>query len=218
MQEKVLHELSSLINEGRETAGHINFANPTAAQLPNAQEIYFKFFTRVSNLVSRACGDGSNHSRELQRVADAGGIPTSHFSRCLGIAEAAHDDIESGLLVDMRSLIAAELLGDFLEQAEALLEAGYHIPAASLAGAVLEDTLRKLCARHQIKVAEKTKIDSLNSDLARNQVYNLLTQKEITAKADIRNNADHGHPSEFTKGDVQAMVKWIRTFAEQHLR
>ena len=118
----------------------------------------------------------------------------------------------------MKSLIAAELLGDLLEQAEALLEAGYHIPAASLAGAVLEDALRKLCARHRIGVAAKTNIDSLNSDLARKQVYNLLTQKEITAKADIRNNADHGRPSEFTKGDVQAMVKWVRTFAEQHLR
>ena len=80
-QEKVLRELSSLINEGRETAKYTNFADPNAAQWPDAQEKYFKFFTRVSNLVGRACGDSSNHSRELQRVADGGGIPTSYFSR-----------------------------------------------------------------------------------------------------------------------------------------
>ncbi len=123
------------------------------------------------------------------------------------MVEAAHHDFEAGLLFDMRALIAAELLGDFLEQAEVLVRDGYHIPAASLSGAVLEDTLRKLCEKRGLPVPAKTKIDSLNTDLAKAGVYDKLVHKRITALADIRNNADHGHFEKFSREDVEDMVK-----------
>ena len=85
-------------------------------------------------------------------------------------------------------------------------------------GAVLEDTLRKLCANNGISVPEKTKIDRLNAELAKAGVYNKLVQKRITALADIRNNADHGHFDEFTEDDVEDMVKWVRKFTADHLQ
>jgi hypothetical protein len=98
------------------------------------------------------------------------------------------------------------------------LTASYHVPAASLAGAVLEDTLRKLCEKHDVPLPENTKIDRLNGELARAQVYDKLVQKRITAIADIRNNADHGHFDKFRKEDVEDMIKWIRSFAADHLQ
>ncbi len=140
-----------------------------------------------------------------------------YFHMCFGILEAAHNDFTEGFLFDLRSLISAELLGDFLEQAETLLQEGYYVPAASLAGAVLEDSLRKLCEKNGMEVPEKTKIDKLNTELAKANIYNKLTQKEITAKADIRNNADHGKYDKFTEEDVGFMVKWIRKFESEHL-
>ncbi len=218
MREKVLLELQALMNGGDELITHTSFGTRKPAQWPDVQRKYYQFLTRALNLVGRACDKSSDHYRELSRVAGiTGGNSSANFTRVLGIVEAAHHDVESGLLFDMRSLISAELLGDFLQQADALLDKGYHVPAASLAGAVLEDVLRKLCLRNRIEVGDKTTIGALNSALGREQVYNLLTQKEITAKADVRNNADHGHSEQFTKADVQAMVKWVRTFAEQHL-
>ena len=122
------------------------------------------------------------------------------------------------MLFDLRRLISAELLGNLLEQAEFLVTEGYHVPAASLAGAVLEDTLRKLCDKHGITYPKKTKIDSLNSELAKRGIYTQLTQKQITAWADVRNNADHGHFDKFTAPDVAEMVKWVRRFAEEQMR
>ncbi len=44
------------------------------------------------------------------------------------------------MLVEIKSLIRADLIDDLLTQAEVLLENGFYIPAASLTGAVLEDT------------------------------------------------------------------------------
>jgi hypothetical protein len=114
-------------------------------------------------------------------------------------------------------LVRADLLDDFLSQAEALQEQGFHIAAGSLAGAVLEDTLRKLCDKHSIGYGAKTKIDALNSDLAKVNAYDKLIQKEITAKADLRNNADHGHFDKVRAQDVADMVRWIRRFVTENL-
>lgn len=63
------------------------------------------------------------------------------------------------MLFDVRSFVVAERFVDFLRSAKHLLENGFYILAASLAGAVLEDGLRKLCAKNSITVPEKTKID-----------------------------------------------------------
>jgi len=87
-----------------------------------------------------------------------------YLAHCFGVLVAAEHDFEEGLLFDLRSLIAAEAIGDFIQQAEYLLSAGYYVPAASLAGAVLEDMLLKLCEKRGVALPEVTKIDRLNAD------------------------------------------------------
>ena len=183
-------------------------------------ESFFQFRTEAMNLVRRSCGDRSDHYRAIQGLAADKTYGDNSFimPRYLGVVRAAQRDFDSGLLFDIRSLIAAELLGDFLEQAGQLLREGYHVPAASLAGAVLEDSLRKLSTAKGIAVPDVTKIDVLNAELARAQVYDKLVQKRIIALADIRNNADHGHFDKFKKEDVEDFVKWLQRFAADYLK
>lgn len=175
---------------------------------------YLRFRARAMNLIRRSCGSDSDHYQELKRIADGkdSGTNPYYFEHCVGVVEAAQLDWEAGLLFNLRSLIAAELLGDFLTQAEALLAAGYHVPAASLAGAVLEDALRTLCEKHAVSYSSKSTINTLNAELARHGVYDKLVLKRITAIADVRNNADHGQFDAFSREDVVDMVKWIGRF------
>lgn len=137
------------MEKGQETLAHNAFApnDPTdprsrlnSTQVKSAQTEYGMFKTRALNIVGRAFGVDDDHYQSLQRLSEDYG----NYPACLGIVQAALYANEAGLLFDMKSLITSELLGDFIEQAETLLAAGYHVPAASLAGAVLEDTLRKL--------------------------------------------------------------------------
>jgi len=180
---------------------------------------YLRFRTEALNLIRRACGEDSDHYRELRRIAEGKGtsLNSYYYRDCFGILQAAMRDFSRGLLFEVRNLVAAELFVDFLEQAEHLVQNGFHVPAASLAGAVLEDGLRKLSAKANLEVPEKTKIDRLNADLARAGVYSKLVQKNITAYADIRNNADHGHFDKFTSSDVESMVAWVGRFLTEHL-
>jgi len=171
------------------------------------------------NLIRRSCGEDSDHYNQIKQLATGKDSDNNgyYFSHCFGILEAAHKDFEAGLLFQIKSLVAAELLEDFISQAQILLDSGFYVPAASLTGAIIEDTLRKLSEKNGINVPEKTKIDSLNSELAKRGVYDKLIQKRITALADIRNNADHGHFDKFTKADVEDMIKWTIRFTADYL-
>lgn len=175
---------------------------------------YQQFRAEVENLVNKVCGPDSAHASSLKQIIDK----NQNFANIYGVLKAAYQDYEDGFLVELRRLVRADLLDDFLSQAEMLLDQGYHIAAASLAGAVLEDTLRKLCDINSITYPDKTKIDTLNVELAKKDIYDKLIQKEITAKADLRNNADHGKFTEVREPDVRDMVRWVRRFVTERLR
>jgi hypothetical protein len=95
------------------------------------------------------------------------------------------------------------------------LNQGYFTASAVIAGSVLEDGLRKLCTKHGITLTAKPKLDTMNADLAKAGVYNLLKQKQITAIADLRNKAAHGQGG-FTKEDVEDMIRNVRRFMEDY--
>jgi len=184
------------------------------------RELYTQFLTQAMNLVRRTCGEHSDHYFGLRQLAEdkvRSGHP-DYLREALGIVEGARADFEAGLLFDLRSLLHAETLGEFTDQSQHLCDNGYFVPAASLAGAILEDALRKLYGREVGTPPEKGTIEFFNVALVRASVYNVLTQKQITAQAQIRNDADHGKPDKFKSEDVGDMIKWVRRFCEEYLR
>ena len=134
-----------------------------------------------------------------------------------GILQAVLEDIDQGFIETVRQLIAAELFYDFFEQAEHLLESGYKAPAASLAGAVLENGLRSIAHRNGIQVREKEDLSTLNKKLADKEVYNRLVQRKAQVWTDVRNLADHGKFDEFSEKDVRNLIEGAQTFLADHL-
>ena len=67
-----------------------------------------------------------------------------------------------------------------------------------------------------MSLSVKPKLGTMNAGLAKQGVYNKLTQKRITALADIRNKAAHGEWDECTKADVEDMLRGVRQFMETH--
>lgn len=139
-----------------------------------------------------------------------------------GRLRGIHDSFRDGFLDDAWSLIRAEVAADYLTQAETLLVDGCHVPAAVLAGAVLEDTLRKLAVDKRIDLQTKKgrpkTIDPLNVELKKSGVYSAVKAKEIDGWAGIRNAAAHGKPDEFKPDDVRRMVEGVRAFVGEHLK
>jgi HEPN domain. len=214
LRERILAEFRELLEQSTRIIQSCGWDGTIRWQKTPPRDDYIRIRTRSLNLIGKSCGKESDHFKALLRMSteDHSGEKSYLFPQCKGILEAARDDFERGLLVDLKALVEAEVLGDILEQAESLFGRGYYKPAASLAGAILEDALRKLCVQKGVAQPTSTKIDSLNSELAKAGVYEKLIQKRITALADIRNNADHGHFDKFKLEDVEDMLKWIRRF------
>ena len=220
VKEKLTKKFEKLLKEGKRILQDCGWkGNEFLEGHPDITD-YMRWLTEALNLIKRVCSEDSEHYKQLSQLAnDAETKNRSYYLPfCYGVVEAAKCDFDDDFLADVNYLVRADLLDDFLSQAEVLLQEGYLIPAASLAGGVLEDTLRKLCDKRNISYPDKTKIDPLNISLAKGGVYDKLVQKQITTYADLRNNADHGHFDKVKQDDVTDMLKWIRRFIRDYMK
>jgi hypothetical protein len=147
MDERIIKRFEEMVTLGRQVLATRRAPSPgfLTSDFVDVQQAN-QWFTSSLSLISRVLGEGSEHYAAMKRqFTDYPKFP--NVEQALGTLLAAQDDVQSGALFRLRSLVAAELFDEFLEQAEALHSAGYVAPAAVIAGAVLEDALRKLCGR-----------------------------------------------------------------------
>ena len=140
---------------------------------------------------------------------------------------------EQGALNSPRLEIAHEIEGDILDIAQKQVSAAETNTdatqtviqrgiAAFLAGAALEDALRRLCDDNNISYnLQQTSISQLQTALYQPakqiEIISQLETKQITAWGATRNNADHGHFNKITQADVQSMVIGVQGFIGKHL-
>ncbi len=167
----------------------------------------------------------------MSAIRDA--LSKADYSRAVAAARAVITLYASGGLTSPRLAIAHELEGDLLEiaqqqvqRAEAAAEGEIKMVhlgiAAFLAGAALEDGLRRLCDAHGLAY------DALRTSLAKLQavlyqpassiaVITASDNKQITAWGDVRNKADHGKLPAVTHSEVLSMVIGVRGFLDRHM-
>jgi len=173
---------------------------------------------KVRNLLANVCGEPSQHFKQLEQAETKSSFSNvANFTAMKAVLLATKEDYEGGYLISIKKLVQAEVFSSELDQASELLDKGYKLPAAVVAGTVLETAIRELCDRNHIAHNRHTKLETMNADLTKASVYTLLVQKQVTALADIRNNAAHGHPNQFTDADVKGMIGDIERFLAQYL-
>ena len=160
-------------------------------------------------------------------------LEKSDIFRTLAAARGVVTLFDEGGLTSPRLAIAHEIEGDLLNLAQSQTEAAekasdavnkrVHLAiAAFLAGAALEDALRRLCDTHTLEYdAQRTSISKLQSTLFQPskqiEVISSSENKQVTAWGDTRNKADHGKFAELTQAEVLAMVIGVRGFIDKHL-
>jgi hypothetical protein len=144
--------------------------------------------------------------------------PTDTLS-AKGILAAARSEVAGGWAVTTIGIVSAVMFSDFLEMAAHLLDGQYKDAAAVMVGSVLEEHLRQLSRKHGVAVEQlqhgkmvPRKADSLNADLAKVPIYNVLEQKSVTAWLDLRNKAAHGEYWQYNKDQVVLMHQGVTNF------
>jgi hypothetical protein len=160
-------------------------------------------------------------------------LTKADYNRAVAASRAVITLYNSGGLTSPRLAIAHELEGDLLEiaqqqvqRAEAATERGLKMVhlgiAAFLAGASLEDGLRRLCDTHGLAYdAQRASVAKLQGVLYQPSssiaVISASDNKQITAWGDVRNKADHGKLSELTHSEVLATVIGVRGFLDRYM-
>lgn len=146
----------------------------------------------------------------------------------ISFLKSIRNDFENEYLGNLYLEVEAELSADYLGQAESLLKEGVsgkyeHIPAAVLAGAVLEKNLKTICQQQNPPLAivsEKGKplmLNALIDALKKRSIFNEVVAKQLRAWVDIRNSAAHGEFENFTKEQVGLMLIGIQSFVSNYL-
>jgi len=176
-----------------------------------------RVITILSSTIERIAPLGSRYRIETERIFKMWGATNSTCLEYLtGILAALRSDVDGDYLQSLAELIRADLFSDFLSMAEYLLDGGYKEAAAVLTGGVLEEQLRNLAIKSGVPAtvgSRPIKVDQLNADLARANVYSVLYQKNVTAWLDLRNKAAHGKHPEYTKEQVVLMLQGVQDFA-----
>jgi len=184
-------------------------------------ERFRQWQVKCGSLWQQIVPEGSIHWRRLQQIV--GWAASDHaVQEILANLRAIKDDYEKGFLDNLPKLIRAEIAADYLAQAQLLVASGYHVPAAVLAGAVLEDALRKLCVENSIPTQTGRggpwTIDPMNTELAKSDVYNAPKAAEIRGWASLRNHAAHGEVDQVDSGAVERMLAGVQSFVGDYLR
>lgn len=177
------------------------------------------------NLLDNILPKEHPHRTYIQFIRSLGSNVTV-IKRAIQLLQSIRDDFSEGFLNDIIRQIEMEISTDYMAQAESLIketqrESLNYVPAAVLAGAVLEKRLKKLCLE-QIPaiplVLNNSKPKTLNSlveDLKNTELFPETKAKELRFWADIRNNAAHGDFEKFTRNDVERMISGINIFLNE---
>lgn len=199
--------------------GHL-VAVPTHYYAADSRQ-FAEWSTRCVNVLNHIL-PGDHPTRGIMQEFAGSPDRTRTEVECLvGRLRALKKDFAEGLLDDLPNQVRAEVSADYLVQAEVLLAEGYYVASAVLAGAVLEDALRKLCDGKGILVTkpsgERKGINAMNDDLGRASVYNAAKADEIRAWAKYRNDCAHGDGAKVKPEDVGRMIQGVRAFVADHL-
>lgn len=238
---KTLARFDSLVDEGRNILAAATAVPPstlhnewmdTSRQIPGYLKIdadqFVEWRTKATTLLCRAVPKGHIHWQSVERITTEG-ITEEHLRSTISLLRGIRDDLEKGFLDGLSSEIEAEVASDYMGQAQQLLAEGHagkfdHVPAAVLAGAVLERALRTLCTEQEPPIPLKNSRGEFKTlcpiidDLKKSGLFNEAKAKQLRAWADIRNLAAHGEFDQFKRTDVEPMLAGIEMFMADYLR
>ena len=135
-----------------------------------------------------------------------------YFENIRAVLDSISNALAKGRLATVEEIVSAEVLGDLLDHAEELLKAKYHLAAAIILRAVLEERLRKLCASNNcVPTASKPTIEHFKQSLYGAKIINKIEMKDIDWMAGVGNAAAHKLP-EYNADDVPQLYLRMTAF------
>ena len=145
-----------------------------------------------------------------ERVIVDGSAALPAFRQQLAIVKAAKSTLSS-TLVDLTTILQADLFDSEIDSAEALAKAGFLRAAGAVCGVVIEKHLKQVCANHNVKLGKKKLTIAVLNDALKDQgVLPIPNWRFVQHLGDIRNLCDHAKVQEPTKDQINDLVAGTR--------
>jgi len=215
--QKLIERVSQLLIKAQNVASSRRSNSSEHVIAPDSVDsiLFHEWKNNTQNFILLVCNESSPYYKNFIEVVKSN--HPSDVEHGTGILKALKEDLELGYLTKVRELVSAEIFTDFIEMAKHLLDNNYKDSAASLIGAVLENSLRQIAIKNSIGVKEDDDISSLNTKIADKEVYNRLIQKQIQAWKAIRDSADHGKFDDYNSEDVKSTIDGVQRFLTENL-
>jgi hypothetical protein len=175
---------------------------------------YERLITQAISLVKHIYGNTHPHTQRCIHFVN--GESLHSVQQLEGLLLGAKVDLANGMLEDLTSRIVLDIKSDFLESAQTLADEGQKDPAAVLACVVLEDSLKRLAAKHGIENAGDKEMSVVASLLLSERVIEKSTNQAIQSFRNLRNAALHAQWSEVSIESVRLLLAFLPSFVEKH--
>lgn len=212
--EVIVRQLRELVSDARRaTSWDPEMQETTIGDAQEARRLH----TRLRAAIERVAPPGSVYAREAETID---GHPSYTAVELTSIVQALQEDFESGAMQSVVELVHAAVFEDFLGLASELADKGYHAPAAVVAGAVLEEHIRKLAEKHAIEETDDRgrpkSVDALSVALVKKAAISEPRRKIIAGWYGQRTEAAHGHFENVIDAEVGRMIEGVRDFVDTH--
>ncbi len=217
LNKHLTERISHLIDLANKTIASKFLSRGGGTEWVNA-ELYKEFETSSKSFILNLFGKDHPYYTTFTKSCSGAHPYTVEVAR--GVLNSIKTEIDKGWLVELKTLVSAEIFSDFLEMAKYFLDEGYKDPAAVMLGSILEENLRQLAQKNSVDSlfvnasgdSKPKKADTLNADLAKAGVYTMIDQKQVTAWLDIRNKAAHGEYNKYDISQIELMYQGILGF------
>lgn len=173
----------------------------------------------ATNIIQLLCLQPTNPYRaRAEKVVTRGIHLCAHnqVGEVASILTALLADAKQGLITSIADHACAETLDDFLDHAIAYSKQNRKSEAGVIAGVVFEDSLRRICRKHEIDDKDVS-LDNLITELTKRNILSATKAKRARAAAHVRTKATHAQWDEFDIKDVQSCIEFSQEIIANEL-
>jgi hypothetical protein len=168
---------------------------------------------RLAAGILRLAPPNSTYHRQAKEVGEGRAHNDYKVEQLTAIAHALRADVEAGYVETIEQRARGEIFDDLLEMASAVSKTN-PAGAAILAGAVLEEHIRKMADAAGIRVAKASgdivKFETLSQSLVEVGVISQPERKIIAGWYGQRTEATHGRFENVVNAEVPRMIDSVR--------
>ena len=208
VNESVLERLDSLISEGERLWEEFK-SNEESIIMDIVS--FTSWSTSCLNILDKLSVSTNRFVKQFEVWVLGGPGKKMNIGAALGVLKSAKDEYSLGLAIDYHLSVSATVFSGLLDEADYLVRKKYLRAAAVIIGAALEEGLKTRARSESIKVGQKETLIPIIHKLKAPEI-GILTAfeaKELEAIANMRNDAAHGGEFNYSKSQVDVVLRKV---------